>query len=590
MIERILLPIADGRTVLASVRRRARHHRLAIGGGTLLLVGSTVSTLLVPPLVGRIVDRIDAGTTPSALWGPVALMLVAVLAGAVLALGAEVLLAQAGQTMVAHLREEVVDAALALPIGQVEEAGSGDLVARVGNDVTVVGDAVQRVLPWMLFAGLTIGLTVIGLAALDWRFAVAAIVVMPIQAWTVRWYVKRCMPLYAAERVAEGELGHELLGSLRGAATVRAFRLGPAHVERITRRSEAANDLAYAGTKLRTRLYGRLNVAEAIGMSLILLVGYVLVRSGSATIGATTAAALYFHRIFDPVNAVVGLFDDLLLAHAGLARLIGVAESAPAATDVGGQAPTDASVRATAVEYEYQPGVPVLHDVTLSIAPGEHVAVVGTSGAGKSTLAKLVAGVHEPTAGTVALGGADLGGLEPAVVRRAVALVTQEVHVFAGTLADDLRLARPSAADEELGAALDEVGAGWWRDLPDGMATLVGGNGHRLDPVHAQQLALARLVLLDTPIVVLDEATAEAGSIGARTLERSAAAAILGRTAVVVGHRLTQAQSAGRIVVMERGRIVEDGTHDQLSEEDGPYGRLWRAWTGARESRLDGVN
>jgi ATP-binding cassette subfamily C protein len=211
------------------------------------------------------------------------------------------------------------------------------------------------------------------------------------------------------------------------------------------------------------------------------------------------------------------------------------------------------------------------------------VALVGPSGAGKSTVAKLVAGVHRVDDGTVEVGDRDVAALDratsgPPAAR--VTLVTQEVHVFAGPLAADLRLARPGASDDELHAALDLVGATpWVAALDDGLDTVVGEVGHQLSPTQAQQLALARLVLADPQVAILDEATAEAGSAGAGVLDAAATAAIAGRTALVIAHRLTQAATADRIVVLDQGRVVEQGSHAALLASGGLYADLWSAWS-----------
>jgi ATP-binding cassette subfamily C protein len=228
--------------------------------------------------------------------------------------------------------------------------------------------------------------------------------------------------------------------------------------------------------------------------------------------------------------------------------------------------------------HAYVPGRPVLHGVDLEVRPKERVALVGTTGSGKTTLAKLVAGLHRPQEGKV-----EVAGVAPDESGRTVGLVTQEVHVFAGPLADDLRLARPDASEEELREALTAVGAlGWVESLPEGIATVVGDGGHRLTADRAQQLALGRLLLADPPVVVLDEATAEAGSSGARLLDEAAERTLRGRTALVVAHRLSQAATADRVVVLSEGRVVQSGTHDQLRATEGPYADLWAAWSGSR--------
>ncbi|HWS32245.1 MAG TPA: ABC transporter ATP-binding protein, partial [Actinoplanes sp.] len=243
-----------------------------------------------------------------------------------------------------------------------------------------------------------------------------------------------------------------------------------------------------------------------------------------------------------------------------------------------------ATVEVDTIEHAYRPDRPVLRGVSLEVAATERVALVGASGAGKTTLAGLIAGVRRPTGGVIRLGGTDMAELDPADVRRSVVILTQEVHVFAGPLGDDLRLARPDGTDEQLWSALARVGAGdWVAALPDGLGTVVGAGGHRLTVTQAQQLALARLVLADPPIAVLDEATAEAGSAGARLLEAAVEKALAGRTGIVVAHRLGQAVSADRVVVLDAGRVLEAGTHTELAARPGGhYAMLWQAWANHR--------
>ncbi|MCG7205214.1 ABC transporter ATP-binding protein [Streptomyces arenae] len=553
---------------------------LAVAGFGTLVVATAVG-LLTQPLLGHIVDVVTEHRSPAALtWPVLALAGVALVQGVTTALGMS-LVSRLGETALARLRELFVARALSLPLERLERAGSGDLNARVTRDVSRVADAVRGALPELARSALSIVLTLGALALLDWRFLLAALVAVPVQAHTARWYVRNAVPLYARERIATGAQQQQLLDTIGGARTVRAYRLQDGHARRVAERSRTAVELTMRGVRLVLRFYSRLHIAEYLGLAAVLVTGFLLVRSGSASVGTATAAALYFHSLFGPVNTALVLLDDAQSATAGLARLVGVVDEPAAAADPDGRtaaAPGPHAVTVTKVTHAYVPGRPVLHGVGLEVRPGERVALVGTTGAGKTTLAKLVAGLHRPQAGRV-----DVGGAEPDAAGGLVGLVTQEVHVFAGPLADDLRLARPEAADRELREALATVGAlGWAEALPEGLDTVVGDGGHRLTADQAQQLALARLLLADPPVVVLDEATAEAGSSGARLLDKAAERALRGRTALVVAHRLSQAATADRVVLMDGGRVEEEGTHDELLAAGGRYAALWRAWTDHR--------
>ena len=578
-----MLPIATGRRLRAVLGELLRPHRARASLAFIALVAGAGVSVLTAPLLGRIIDLVAQGEPADTVTGPVLLLVVVALGQGLLAVLGIALVARVGESMLAELRERFVSRALGLPLERIEEAGSGDLTSRLTADVSLVGEAVREAVPDIARSGLVIVLTLVGLAVLDWRFLMAALLAVPIQVLTARWYLARSTPLYAEQRVVGGAQQQQLLDTVGGAATVRGFGLSGGHAERVRSRSQDVVDLALRVVRLQTRFFGRLNLAEFVGVAAVLTAGFFLVRDGAASIGTASAAALYFINLFSPINQLLFLLDTAQSAAASLVRIVGVAELPADQQPEHPVRPVDAAVRTKGLGYSYVEGHEVLDGVDLDIAPGTRVALVGASGAGKTTLAKLVAGVHRPTRGTVGIGGAALDEQGPVIVRETVALITQEVHVFAGPLAEDLRLAKPDATEEELRAALAVVDAlGWAEALPDGLDTVVGSGGHSLSVVQAQQLALARLVLADPPVAILDEATAEAGSAGARVLEVAAQRALAGRTGLVVAHRLTQAAGADSVLVLDAGRVVEHGTHDELVAAGGRYAQLWAAWSDLR--------
>ncbi|GAA1171830.1 ABC transporter ATP-binding protein [Pseudonocardia alaniniphila] len=580
---RDLLPTATTSRIRATLGELLRPRWAVAAAAAAALVAGAAVSLVAAPLLGRIVDLVAARNPPDTLYGPVLLLVVVAVAQGLLAVLGIALVARVGESMLAQLRERFVERAIGLPLERIEAAGSGDLTSRVTSDVAQVGEAVREAVPEFARSALIIALTLVGLAVLDWRFMVAALCAVPVQVLTARWYLRRSTSLYAQERVAGGAQQQQLLDTISGAPTVRAFRLRGEHADRVRSRSEDVVQIALRVVRLQTGFFGRLNLAEFIGVAAVLTTGFLLVRGNVVSIGTASAAALYFINLFGPVNQVLFLLDTVQSAAASLARIIGVADLPGEQQPSRPVHPADGRVHTTALGHAYVDGHDVLDAVDLDIAPGRRVALVGASGAGKTTLAKLVAGVHAPTRGVVRIGGAALREQGPAIVRQTVALITQEVHVFAGPLADDLKLAKPDATTDELHDALAAVDAlGWAKALPDGLDTVVGAGGHTLTVVQAQQLALARLVLADRPVAILDEATAEAGSAGARVLEVAARRATAGRTGLLVAHRLTQAATADTVVVLDSGRVVEHGTHDELVAAGGRYAQLWAAWSGSR--------
>jgi ATP-binding cassette subfamily C protein len=578
-----LLPIANARDTWAWLRSELGRRR-GRSVFTLLVAAVAAGMALVPVSVfGVLVDRVQDGAPPSTIGWVVAVIASAAVIGGVCAGFASFLIRSLGEGILADLRERTVDRALRLPIQTVERVGKGDLLSRVGDDVAVIGKAVTDVVPNLVTAVLLVVLSMVTMLGIDWRLGLAGMVALPMYALAMRWYLPRSAPVYAAERVAMGERSQALISSMQGARTVRAYGLEDSHLAQINGASEKARDLSVGVFALFTRFAGRGNRAEFVGLATILAAGFALVNADIVTVGQTTTAALLFHRLFNPIGMLMYTFDEVQSAGASLARLVGVVdlddESSTGTATVRETA--DSTLELADVRHTYDGSHEVVHGISLHVKSGERVALVGSTGAGKTTVAAIAAGSIVPTSGSVRIGGGALPDLEPGGLRRRVAIVSQEVHVFAGPLIDDLRLAAPDASEEDAAMALKAVGAdGWVNALDDGVQTVVGEGGQELTAAQAQQLALARLVLANPSVAILDEATAEAGSAGARELEASAEAATRGRTTLVVAHRLTQAAAADRVVVLEHGRIVEQGPHADLVAAGGRYAELWSAWEG----------
>ncbi|ALE83878.1 ABC transporter ATP-binding protein [Pseudonocardia sp. HH130629-09] len=575
------LPVAAWRTTARELVRSARGRRGRITAVATTGLGSAALGLAVPVALGRLVDAVDSGTADggTVAW-IVAVMVAATAAGAVGAALTAVLAGRLYQAVLADLRERLVDRAMQLPQRVVEGAGTGDLVARASDDVAQIADAAHRIVPALTSSAFTILVTVAGMAALDWRYGLALLATLPVYLVALRWYLATAPPVYRAQRAAAGGRAQQILESLRGFPTVQAFGLGGRRHDRVIAASWEVVRHTLRARTVQNMFVGRLNLAEYLGLAAILVTGGLLIGAGDSTVGAATTAMLFFLRLFGPIAQLLLVIDVLQSALASLNRMVGVITlpaDEPAAASGPAPAPGAPVARLDGVGFGYPGGPRVLHDVDLVIGPGERVAVVGASGAGKTTLASLLAGIHTPDDGSVT---------RPA---RTV-LITQETHVFAGTLRDNLVLAAPHATDDDVLRALRTTGAGSLPDLlPDGLDTVLGATGRSLSSAQAQQVALARVVLADPDLAILDEATAEAGSSYAELLDRASDAVLRGRAGLVIAHRLSQAASCDRIVTMADGRVVEVGRHEKLLSADGLYARMWRSWAaGDNDSDTDG--
>jgi ABC-type multidrug transport system fused ATPase/permease subunit len=397
--------------------------------------------------------------------------------------------------------------------------------------------------------------------------------------FAVRSYLRPAPKGYITEGATYSQINTTLTETVEGARTVEALGLGEDRLRRIDADIAGSYRAERYTLFLRTVFFPSVEVSYLIPTVSTLLFGGWLYTQGSVSLGDVTAATLYVQMLIDPVDRIVSILDELQVGSASLARLLGVAH-VPDDREATGRVPEGERIDAEDVRFSYVDGRDVLHGVDLSVGVGERIAMVGPSGAGKSTLGRLLAGIHPPRTGSVTVGGVGLTELPLADLRGHVALVTQEHHVFVGTIRENLALAVDEVTtDEQLLAVLDAVDAREWVEaLPDGLDTVVGSGGRHLTPPQAQQIALARLVLADPHTLVLDEATSLIDPRAARHLERSLAAVLHGRTVIAIAHRLFSAHDADRVAVVEDGRITEYGSHDELVEHGGSYAALWRSW------------
>ena len=572
------LPVATAPQVREHVGVLVRRHRRPLLIALGLHAGAVLAGLVGPRVLGDIVEGIRTGMTTGTVDRLALIFAGALVVQTLLTRWARYRSAALGETVLAELREDFLEDSARLPLGTVERAGTGDLVTRSTTDIENLSYAVRLAAPEISVALLSVLL--IGAAAVVTSplLAAACLVGAPPIVLGTRWYRKRADEGYRAEMATFGEVNTSIGESAAAARTVEALGLQTRRIERSDEDIRRWINAERYTLWLRSVWFPSAEIGYVLPIVGVVVAGGFLFSNGQVNLGEVTAVALYVQMLIEPVDLIISWLDELQIGKASMARLLGVryVPPGPAHTD---QVPTSTELVADDVRFSYRDGHDVLHGIDLAVVAGSRIAIVGPSGAGKSTLGRLLAGVHPPRTGRVTVGDVDVSALEPAALREQVALVTQEHHVFVGTLHDNVVLARPGADIDAVRAALDAVDALVWADaLPAGLDTIVGSGGYALAPAEAQQVALARIVLADPHTLVLDEATSLLDPRAARHLERSLAAVLHGRTVIAIAHRLHTAHDADKVAVVEDGRVAEFGSHDELMASGGAYAALWASW------------
>ncbi|MGC4894066.1 ABC transporter ATP-binding protein [Micromonospora sp. DT31] len=569
------------------LRELLRPHRRPLGLAVAVLLAQNAAAMSGPYLVMLGIDR-GIGPLRAGDPGP----LVAVAAAFVVAAGIEYaarraflgLAARIGQAVLLDLRRRVYAHFLRLDVGFHERYTSGRMVSRLTSDLESIAELVDGGIDKLVMAGLSV-LSVAGILLwLDLPLAAVTLLAFPFLVVLSRWFARASAGAYRRTREAVALVIVHFVESLRGIRAVQAYRREPRN-----RRIFAAVNDDYRQASLRAfrliavyspgiRLIGNLTAAVVLGY------GGWRVLGGRTEVGVLAAFLLYLRRFFEPMEELSQFYNSLQSATAALEKLAGVLDERPAVAEPARPVPLPAgpprgAVVFRSVSFGYRRDTPILAGLELTVPAGQTVALIGPTGAGKSTVAKLLARFHDPETGSVRLDGVDLRDLADAELRRAVALVTQETHLFSGSVAENIRFGRPDADDEAVVAAARAIGAhDFVAALPDGYATDVHRRGGRLSAGQRQLVAFARAFLADPRVLILDEATSSLDVPTERVVQRALHHVLRDRTALVIAHRLSTVETADRVLVLDGGRVVEDGPPAQLVTAGGRYAALHRQW------------
>ncbi|TRW82134.1 ABC transporter ATP-binding protein [Mycolicibacterium sp. 018/SC-01/001] len=574
----------EARTLLGSL---LRPYKWTVAALALVVIVENVARLSVPILVQR---GIDDGIPPLLQGGPATTLMtiVGVLCAVVVVQASARMFflrrsGRVGQRVLRELRRRVFRHFGRLDIAFHDRYTSGRVVSRSTNDVEAIQDMLETGFDSLITAVLTLVGTAILLITLDAELGLMCLAAFPILVALVAWFHRESSRIYREVREISALVIVQFVETMTGIKAVQAYRREPRNqeiFEDVADRYRVINEKTF---RLLAIFMPGVKFVGNITTGVVLIYGGYRVLHGQMTIGTLAAFLLYLRMFFEPMQEISQFFNTFQSASSALEKLAGVLAEKPGIGDPAEPVQLNTvrgEIAFRGVEFEYVPNRPVLPHLDLVVPAGQTVALVGTTGAGKTTIAKLVTRFYDPVSGSVSLDGVDLRDLAQNDLRRHVVMVTQENFMFGGTVADNIRFGKPDATDAQVRAAAEAVGAdGFIAALPDGYDTDVAKRGGRLSAGQRQLVAFARAFLADPAVLILDEATSSLDIPSERMVQRALETVLADRTAIVIAHRLSTVQIADRVLVLEHGRIVEDGSPEELtSRDDGHYAALHRSW------------